>query len=117
MASQQCITPLSDATMQAGLNAANTLKPGIESLLSTQVSTLRYPTLKLSHPVFIGMGDKDVNVPTSMQMRFAEAVKAAGTAADVHVYEGLDHSGTVNPSLRDSVPFIFRANAQSRNAK
>lgn len=117
MASQQCITPLSDATMQAGLNAANTLKPGIESLLSTQVSTLRYPTLKLSHPVFIGMGDKDVNVPTSMQMRFAEAVKAAGTAADVHVYEGLDHSGTVNPSLRDSVPFIFRANAQSRNAQ
>lgn len=107
LAKQLCITPLTEATIKAGLNAENTLKPNIESLLNARVHTLRYPTLKLTHPVFIGMGDKDVNVPTAMQIRFAEAVKASGTPVEVHVYKGLDHSGTVNPSLRDSVPFLL----------
>jgi sRNA-binding regulator protein Hfq len=41
-----------------------------------------------------------------MQKRFSDAVKSAGTQVRVHLYEGLDHSGTVNPSLRDSVPFL-----------
>lgn len=115
MANQMCIKPLTEATTQAGLNAGNTLKPDIESLLSAQVHSLSYPTLKLSHPVFIGIGDKDVNVPTAMQMRFAEAVKAAGTSVAVHVYESLDHSGTVNPSLRDSVPFILNTRTLPAN--
>ena len=103
-----CITPLTQKTMQAGLNAGNTLKPAIETLLSNGINTMLYPTMRIQHPVFIGIGSADINVPTAMQMRFAEAVKAAGTQAEVHVYEGLDHSGTVNPSLRDSVPFLIR---------
>ncbi|MBJ9260678.1 alpha/beta hydrolase [Citrobacter amalonaticus] len=111
-ASRQCLSTLSEATLQAGLNAENTLKPGIESLFRTQIITLRYPTLKLLHPVFIGIGDKDINVPTSMQIRFAKAVKAAGTKTSMHLYKGLDHSGTVNPSLRDSLPFIFMTNSK-----
>jgi len=94
--------------MKAGLNAGNSLKPGIDSLLSASVGTMLYPTLKIDHPVFIGMGSVDVNVPTAMQKRFADAVISAGTQADVHIYEGLDHSGTVNPSLRDSVPFLIK---------
>lgn len=106
-----CITPLTQKTMQAGLNASNTLKPAIESVLSNGINTMLYPTLNISHPVFIGIGSVDINVPTAMQMRFADAVKAAGTQAEVHVYEGLDHSGAVNPSLRDSVPFLLRSQA------
>jgi dipeptidyl aminopeptidase/acylaminoacyl peptidase len=47
-----------------------------------------YPTLKIDHPVFIGIGSADINVPTAMQKRFADAVKSAGTRADVHIYEG-----------------------------
>lgn len=92
--------------MKAGLNSANSLKPGVESLLNTSVGTMIYPTLKINHPVFFGIGSVDINVPTAMQKRFSDAVKNAGTQVDVHIYEGLDHSGTVNPSLRDSVPFL-----------
>lgn len=107
-ASNLCITPLNDEVMKAGLNAANSLKPGVDSLLTASVDTMLYPTLKIDHPVFIGIGSVDINVPTTMQKRFADAVKSAGTRADVHIYEGLDHSGTVNPSLRDSVPFLIK---------
>ncbi|MDG1643324.1 alpha/beta hydrolase [Klebsiella huaxiensis] len=107
-ATNLCITPLNDEVMKAGLNAGNSLKPGIDSLLSASVGSMLYPTLKIDHPVFIGMGSVDVNVPTAMQKRFADAVISAGTQADVHIYEGLDHSGTVNPSLRDSVPFLIK---------
>lgn len=107
-ASNLCITPLNDEVMKAGLNAANSLKPGVDSLLTASVDTMLYPTLKIDHPVFIGIGSVDINVPTTMQKRFVDAVKSAGTRADVHIYEGLDHSGTVNPSLRDSVPFLIK---------
>jgi Secretory lipase. len=112
-AQSQCINPLTLETMNAKLNAANTLKPEIESLLSSSIGTMLYPTLKINHPVFIGIGGADINVPTAMQKRFADAVKKAGTPAEVHIYDGLDHSGTVNPSLRDSVPFILKATAKS----
>lgn len=111
-AQKLCINPLTQQTMEANLNAANTLKPAVESLLSSSIGSMLYPTLKISHPVFIGIGSNDINVPTAMQLRFADAVKRAGTQAEVHLYEGLDHSGTVNPSLRDSIPFILHTTAQ-----
>ena len=105
-ASKLCIMQLNDEVMKSGLNPGNSLKPGIESLLKASVGTIIYPTLKIDHPVFIGIGSVDINVPTAMQKRFSDAVKSAGTQVRVHLYEGLDHSGTVNPSLRDSVPFL-----------
>lgn len=52
-----------------------------------------------------------------MQQYFARAVQAAGTPAEVHNYPGLDHSGTVNPSLRDSVPFVLKALAQQTTSR
>ncbi|MFU0444681.1 alpha/beta hydrolase [Pseudocitrobacter faecalis] len=111
-AQKLCINPLTQQTMDAKLNAANTLKPAVETLLSSSIGSMLYPTLKISHPVFIGIGSNDINVPTAMQQRFANAVQRAGTQTEVRLYEGLDHSGTVNPSLRDSVPFILNATAK-----
>ncbi|STV90217.1 exported lipase [Klebsiella michiganensis] len=70
-ASNLCITPLNDEVMKAGLNAANALKPGVDSLLNASVGAMLYPTLKIDHPVFIGIGSADINVPTAMQKRFA----------------------------------------------
>lgn len=106
-ANHLCITALTEQVMQQELNAGNSLKPAVESLLDTSIDAMLYPTLRINHPVFIGIGSVDVNVPTLMQERFAREVKQAGTQAEVHVYQGLDHSGTVNPSLRNSVPFIL----------
>lgn len=107
-ADKLCITPLTEEVMKQGLTAENSLKPAVQDLLASAKGALQYPTLKVNHPVFIGIGEADINVPTAMQKQFAEDVKAAGTPTEVHLYPGLDHSGTVNPSLRDSVPFILK---------
>lgn len=106
-ANELCITPLTEEVMKQKLAVENSLKPSIQNILVSAKGSLQYPTLKIDHPVFIGIGEADINVPTAMQKQFATDVKAAGTQAEVHFYPGLDHSGTVNPSLRDSVPFVL----------
>lgn len=106
-ADKLCITPLTEEVMKQKMTVENTLKPAVQTLLTSAQGALQYPTLKIDHPVFIGMGEADINVPTAMQQQFADDVKAAGTQVDVHRYADLDHSGTVNPSLRDSIPFVL----------
>ncbi|EML1110403.1 alpha/beta hydrolase, partial [Klebsiella pneumoniae] len=102
-----CITPLTQKVMHNRLNMNNSLTPNIQSLLTNALPSLSYPTLKITHPVFIGIGGDDINVPTAMQQQFAKDVQAAGTHTNIHLSPGLDHSGAVNPSLRDSVPFVL----------
>lgn len=112
LAKNLCITPLTQHVMDNKLNAKNTFLPNFQELLNTQLASLRYNTLKIDHPVFIGIGQQDVNVPTAMQQRFAQDVKAAGTPVTVHEYAGMNHGETVNVSLRDSVPFVFKILAE-----
>ncbi|WP_233970416.1 lipase family protein [Pectobacterium versatile] len=102
-----CIGELTQKVMDEGLNAGNSLKPAIQTLLDSQTASLRYKTLDINQPVFIGIGTSDINVPTAMQRHFASDVVGAGTSADVHEYKGMSHSETVNVSLRDSVPFVL----------
>lgn len=116
LAKTLCIGELTDSSTAAGLNAGNSLQPDIQKLLDSQTPLLRYPTLKVRHPVFIGMGSKDVDVPVIMQQAFARDVAAAGTQTVVRVYDGLDHDETVNPSLRDSVPFVLKQMAADKRA-
>ncbi|MEL0580520.1 lipase family protein [Pectobacterium punjabense] len=106
-ARKMCIGELTQKVMEEGLNAANSLKPAIYDLLDDQMAHFRYNTLRVTPPVFIGIGTNDINVPTKMQVHFAEDVVSAGTSADVHQYKGMDHSETVNVSLRNSVPFVL----------
>ncbi|MBS0877805.1 MULTISPECIES: lipase family protein [unclassified Tatumella] len=108
LAETLCIAPLTRHVMTQGLNDKNSFQPDFQGLLDSQLPSLRYNTLKINHPVFIGIGLNDINVPTAMQQQFAREVKAAGTPVEVKEYAGMDHSETVNVSLRDSVPFVFK---------
>ena len=67
-----------------------------------------YPTLKLSQPLFMATGEKDLDVSAEQQIALARDACRAGSRVEQHVYPGLDHSGTVNASLVDSVPFVRR---------
>lgn len=107
-AREMCIGELTQKVMDEGLNASNSLKPAIQELLNSQTASLRYNTLKINHPVFIGVGTHDINVPTAMQHIFARDVAGAGTSVDVHDYNEMSHSETVNVSLRDSIPFVLK---------
>lgn len=104
----QCIHHQTEQVILKRLSMVNTVKPDIHNVLSNLLPDLAYPTLKINHAVFMGIGDEDVNVPTDMQVQFAQDVRQAGTRTEVHRYIGLDHSGVVNPSLRDSLPFVLQ---------
>ena len=53
-----------------------------------------------------GIGGKDVDVPTAMQQALVSDACKAGSPIQAHVYPEMDHSGTVNASLKDSLPFV-----------
>jgi hypothetical protein len=65
-----------------------------------------YPTLKIPTPVFMGTGGSDRDVPPGMQLSLAADACKAGTVIQSHVYPGLDHSGAVNGSTRESSAFV-----------
>ncbi|MFL5256167.1 MAG: alpha/beta hydrolase, partial [Rhodopila sp.] len=67
---------------------------------------LQYTTLALKQPVFIGTGAEDRDVRPASQTQLAKDACAAGTTVEAHLYAGLSHSGAVNVSLKDSLPFV-----------
>lgn len=100
------ISEIKQVVMDRGLTLNNSIKTEIWALLHNAFPQMAYPTLNIMHPVFIGIGGNDINVPVVMQNYFAEDVTVSGTGSEVHIYPGLDHSATLNYSLLDSVPFV-----------
>jgi len=68
---------------------------------------MMYATLKFDHPVFVGTGTDDHDVdPKAAQYPLVKAACEADSIIEHHYYAGLDHGGTVNASLIDSIPFV-----------
>jgi hypothetical protein len=65
-----------------------------------------WPTLRFSHPLFIGTGLADTAAVPEVQYGTATAACRAGSIVETHYYPGQDHGGAVNASLVDSVPFV-----------
>lgn len=105
-ARSSCIFQLENDAVFAGISDANAYKADLMKLLGPHVQSLMYPTLKIPHPVFLGIGEKDVDVPTATQLMLAEDACAAGTVVQAHLYKDFDHNDTVNGSLKDSLPFV-----------
>ncbi|MDX5949569.1 alpha/beta fold hydrolase [Zymomonas mobilis] len=104
-AAKLCVAPLSTKVKKEGLNFSNSLKPDFAKTIEPALAAMRYPTLKLKYPLFIGIGELDQDVPPALQFALVKAVCTAGTTVQVHIYKGLDHSQTVNSSLLDSAIF------------
>ena len=104
-----CIGPLEKAVVDAGLTTANSIAPGGMTKTWAQLGkSLAYPTLKLAQPLFIGTGEQDKDVSAEQQIALCNDARSAGSQVVQHVYPGLSHSGTVNASLVDSIPFVRR---------
>jgi pimeloyl-ACP methyl ester carboxylesterase len=102
-----CLASLEDDARLAGLTEANTVKPGADARLKVWWDEyLKYPTLKLPSPVFIGIGADDGLAP--LELALAKDACAAGSHVEAHLYKGLEHNGTLNASLADSLPFVKR---------
>ncbi|MDZ4375181.1 MAG: lipase family protein [Phenylobacterium sp.] len=105
-ARSMCIRPLVQAVIDAGLTPDNAMKGGKQAeAFIPFLPHFVYPTLKLPMPIFMGVGAADKDVAPAGQMQLAQEACDAGTVVEAHVYPGLDHAGTVNGSLKDSVPF------------
>ncbi|ODT87143.1 lipase family protein [Phenylobacterium sp. SCN 70-31] len=106
-ARSMCIRPLVQAVVDAGLTSDNAFKGSQQAqAFMPFLPHFVYPTLKLHMPIFMGAGTADKDVAPSGQMQLAREACDAGTVVEAHLYEGLDHSGTVNASLKDSLPFV-----------
>lgn len=102
-----CVGPMFNRLIAEKRTERNTLQPdGSKRLLGLLAPVTGYATLKLAQPVFMGIGGKDVDVPTAMQQSLVRDACKAGSLIQAHVYADKDHSGTVNASLKDSLPFV-----------
>ena len=104
-ASESCVTDLTAQVKAEGLNFQNSVLPGFSKALAPAMEDMRYPTLKLAHPLFVGTGAEDKDVPPVLQLGLVKAACAAGAIVQAHIYPGLNHSQTVNASLPDSAAF------------
>jgi pimeloyl-ACP methyl ester carboxylesterase len=104
---ETCVGPLFERLTQEGRTERNSYRPdGVKRVFGIVGPVTGYPTLQLAQPVFMGIGGKDLDVPTAMQQKLAQDACQAGSRIQARVYPGLDHSGTVNASLKDSLPFV-----------
>ena len=103
---EACIAELFEATRIAGLTRSTIFKKDPTPFLSQTYRYMTYPTLALRWPTFIGIGEKDRDVPPAMQLQLVKDSCAAGAPIQAHLYPGLGHSGAVNGSLPDSLPFV-----------
>ncbi|WP_343682754.1 lipase family protein [Acinetobacter baylyi] len=109
-----CLTNFMGDIQTAGLSPAQAYKPNppasYKKLQEKESNDYGYyPTLKISHPLFIGTGANDRTPDARSQMKLVADACKAGTVVEGHLYHGLGHSETVNASLKDSIPFAKKA--------
>ncbi len=100
-----CVWQLALEALGSGLTRAESLKEGYAKALAANISRLQYPSLKLSQPVFIGIGEEDLDAPTRLQLDLTKKACAEGTTVEAHLYAGLTHYQALTRSLPDAVRF------------
>ena len=106
LAKKACLTDLENAADQNHVTAENALKKRPENDIAAAAKYMRYPNPHFAEPIFIGSGLADKTALPEGQYNFVMAACYAGSTVEAHYYPGKDHSGTVNASLVDSVPFV-----------
>ncbi|MEV0249269.1 lipase family protein [Nocardia sp. NPDC050712] len=77
----------------------------IPDLPGVLTRTMGLPETGYDKPLFLGQGLSDTDVITPATLLFAEKLKAGGQPVTLRTYNA-DHSGAVNASLVDSIPFV-----------
>ena len=106
MGAKSCLGDMEDAIEKGGVSAKVAFAKDLAPVLGELFPLIVYPTLRLHQPLFVGTGTLDHDVPPAMQTALVLDACEAGTRVTWRRYVGLDHSGTVNPSLADSLPFV-----------
>ncbi|WP_433659938.1 lipase family protein [Nocardia sp. CA-128927] len=107
-AREECLVPLGDELGAGGVVVGNLFSKPLAQIPDLHGLLTRYlglPESGYDKPVFMGQGLRDTDVITPETLRFAAVLKANGQPVQLHTYPD-DHSGTVNASLPDSIPFV-----------
>lgn len=115
-ASKLCALPLLQMVRSQRLTQVNAIGPAFVSTYAAAIRAVEYPGLSLGPPLFVGIGERDVDTPASGQLEIVRNACRAGTVVEAHLYRGGDHSSTVNSSFRHSVVFARKALAGERPA-
>ncbi|MFI6364561.1 lipase family protein [Nocardia sp. NPDC050630] len=105
---EACVTPLRDELAAHGVVAGDLFArpllqiPDLHGLLTRY---LGLPESGYDKPLFLGQGLLDTDVVTPETLRFAAVLAVNRQPVTLHVYPD-DHSGAVNGSLPDSLPFV-----------
>lgn len=92
--------------MDAGLTWTNTFQPGaLPRLIGMTLDLMKYPTLKLEQPAFVGMGGKDtIALPSNQQLLATDACEA-GTIVVARLYPDADHEAVTRSAFGDVLAF------------
>ncbi|WP_405160363.1 lipase [Nocardia sp. NBC_01499] len=107
-AREACLVPLGDELAANGVVVGNLFSKPLAQIPDLHGLLTRYlglPESGYDKPIFMGQGLRDTDVITPETLRFAAVLQANGQPVQLHTYAE-DHSGTVNASLPDSVPFV-----------
>ncbi|WP_194832037.1 S9 family peptidase [Nocardia sp. XZ_19_369] len=107
-AREDCLVPLGDELAAEDVVLGNLFSKPLNQIPDLHGLLTRYlglPESGYDKPVFLGQGLRDTDVITPETLRFAAVLQANGQPVRLHTYPE-DHSGAVNASLRDSVPFV-----------
>jgi hypothetical protein len=108
-----CLAEVDQANAKNGVTVENALRNTPEAAKRTAARHEVYPRPKFAHPVFIGVGLADTTTFPEGQYNVAAEACYEGSIVETRYYPGLDHSGAVNTSLADSLPFVRKALAAS----
>ena len=101
-----CFGELAGSVVRGGWTFNRAYRADPADRMMPAYALMGYPTLEIPTPVFMGAGAADRDVPPGMQLSLAADACKAGTRIEAHVYPGLDHSGAVNGSTRESSAFV-----------
>lgn len=100
-----CVWQLALEALGSGLTRTESVKEGYYKAIEANLPLLEYPSLTLAAPLFIGMGEEDVDAPTRLQLEFVKKVCATGTKVEAHLYAGYTHYQALTKSQPDAVRF------------
>tara|TARA_R110001606_G_scaffold83929_4_gene191083 strand:+ start:26 stop:844 length:819 start_codon:yes stop_codon:yes gene_type:complete len=110
---QRMTSELSTSCRSSSLAAAFHSRPAISTLLKRDISVLergvsrfrRYPTLRFTMPVYVGIGLADELTAPALSFNIVRDACRAGSSVLTHFYEGTDHAAAKQMLAKEGPDF------------
>jgi pimeloyl-ACP methyl ester carboxylesterase len=101
----RCFRDVVAVSKETGLSPETAFRRSLAPIKAREPASAYLPDARLNVPVFAGIGLADKMAGLEGQYNFVSAACHAGVPVSYHYYPQVTHSGVVNISLADSLPF------------